>query len=67
MKQLSMHAQVCRSFPSKEQVSFNFMAEVTNGSDFGTQENKVCHCFHFMFSPSTCQEVMGSDAMILVF
>ena len=27
----------------KEQVSFNF----TICSDFGVQENKVCHCFHF--------------------
>ena len=32
---------------SKEQVSFNFMAAVTVLSDFGTQENKVCHSFHF--------------------
>ena len=33
--------------------------------DFGAKENKVCHCFHC--SPSICHEVMGSDAMILVF
>ena len=26
---------------------FNFMAAVTVHSDFGAQENKVCHCFHF--------------------
>ena len=32
---------------------------------FGAQENKVCHCFH-CFS-STFHEVMGLDAMILVF
>ena len=25
---------------------FNFMAAVTICSDFGAQENKVCHCFH---------------------
>ena len=25
---------------------FNFMAAVTIHSDFGAQENKVCHCFH---------------------
>ena len=31
----------------KEQASFNFMAAVTICSDFGAQENKVCHCFHF--------------------
>ena len=35
------------SFSSKEQVSFNFVAEVTVHSDFGAQENKVCHSFHF--------------------
>ena len=29
--------------------SFNFMAEVTICSDFGAQENKVCHCFHGFF------------------
>ena len=33
------------NFSSKEQVSFNFMAAVTTYSDFGAQENKVCHCF----------------------
>ena len=26
---------------------FNFMAAVTVHSDFGAQENKICHCFHF--------------------
>ena len=31
---------------SKEQMSFNFMTPVTICSDFGVQENKVCHCFH---------------------
>ena len=34
------------SFSSKEQASFNFMAAVNICSGFGTQENKVCHCFH---------------------
>ena len=41
------------------------MAAVTICSDFGAQENKICHCFHF--SPSICHEVMGLDAMILAF
>ena len=49
----------------KEQVSFYFMAAVTIYSDFGAQENKVCHCFHCF--PSICHEVMELDAMILVF
>ena len=31
---------------SKEPASFNFMAAVTIHSDFGAQENKVCHCFY---------------------
>ena len=44
----------------------NFMAAVTICSDFGAQENKVCHCCHF-FLPSICCEVMGLDAMILAF
>ena len=34
------------SLSSKEQASFSFMAAVTICSDFGAQENKVCHCFH---------------------
>ena len=41
--------------PSKGQASFNFMIAVTICSDFWTQENKICHCFHF--SLSTCHEV----------
>ena len=52
------------AFLFKEQVSFNFMAAVTILSDFGAQEDKICHCFHFF---SICNEVMGADAMILVF
>ena len=43
----------------------NFMATVTVCSDFGAQENKVCHCFHF--SPIYPHEVMGPDAMIFIF
>ena len=34
-------------------------------SNFGAQENKICHCFHFF--PSICHEVMILAAMILVF
>ena len=41
------------------------MAAVTIHSDFGVQENKICHCFHF--PPSICHEMMGLDATILVF
>ena len=41
------------------------MAAVTVQSDFGAQENKICHCFHS--SPSIYLEVMGLDAMIFIF
>ena len=51
--------------PRIKQASFNFMAAVTICSDFGAQENEVCHCFHV--SPSICHEVIGLVAMILVF
>ena len=31
----------------KTVTDFNFMAAVTICSDFGVQENKICHCFRF--------------------
>ena len=40
------------------------MAAVTICSDFGAQENKVCHCFHCF---PICHEMTELDAMILVF
>ena len=43
----------------------NFMATVTICSDFGAQENKVSHVS--TVSPSICNEVMGLDAVLLVF
>ena len=46
-------------------MSFNFMAAVTIHSDFEAQESKICYCFHFF--PSIYREVMGVDAVILVF
>ena len=48
-----------------KQLSSDFMAAVTICSDFGAQEEEVCHYFHL--SPFICHEVMGVDAMILVF
>ena len=42
----------------------NFLAVVNTCSDFGAQENKICH--HFHFPPSIWNEVMGLDAMILI-
>ena len=44
----------------------NFMAAITICSDFGAQENKSLSLFS-IFSPYICHEVMGLDAMILVF
>ena len=43
----------------------NFMAAVTICSDFGAQENKVNTIS--IVSPSICHEVMGLDAVILIF
>ena len=54
---------MCHSFSSKEQVSFNFMVAVIICSDFGAQQDKICHCFHCF--PSICHEMMGLDAMVL--
>ena len=45
--------------------SFNFIAAITICSDFGAQENKVFNCFHYF--PICLHEVMGLNAMILVF
>ena len=50
------------NFPSKEQVSFNFMAAIPICNDFGAQKIKAA-----TVSPSICHELMGPDAMILVF
>ena len=33
--------------PRSKQKYFNFMAAVTICCDFGAQEKKTCHCFHF--------------------
>ena len=40
------------------------MAAVTVLSDFGAQEEEICH--YFYFSLSICHEVMGLDEMTLV-
>ena len=42
----------------------NLGAVVSICSDFGAQENKVCHCFHCF---PICHEVMGLDIMIFFF
>ena len=35
------------AFFPRNKLSFNFMVAVTVHSDFGAQENKICHYFHF--------------------
>ena len=51
--------------PRSKNLLISWLQSVTIYSDFGAQENKVSHCFHC--SPCICHEVMGPDAMILVF
>ena len=46
-------------------MSLSFMAADTVHSDFGAQENKFI--IVSTFTPSICHEVMGLDAVILVF
>ena len=43
----------------------NFIAASTFHSDFGSQENKICHCFHFF---TICLPWSnGLDVMIFIF
>ena len=53
------------SFSSKEQAFFNFMTAVTICS--GWEPKKIKSLSVFIVSPFICHEVMGLDAMILVF
>ena len=41
----NMLSRLAITFLPRSKLSFNFMAAVTICSDFGVQENKVCHCF----------------------
>ena len=62
-KVMSLLLNVLSRFVIPRSKSFSFIAEVH--SDFGDQEKKICPCFHFC--PFIWHEVMGPDAMILVF
>ena len=64
-KLISLLFNMLSRFSSKEQTSFNFMAAVTVHSDFGAKKMKSVTVS--IFSPSICHEIMGPDAMILVF
>ena len=46
-------------------IFLNFMAAVTFHSGFGAPRKKLCHCFHLF--PFNDHEVVGTNAMILVF
>ena len=40
-------SRLVRAFLPRSKCFFNFRAAVIVCSDFGSQENKICHCFHF--------------------
>ena len=61
----NMLSRLVIAFFSKKQASFNFVAVVTICSDFGAPEIKSVTVS--IVSPSICYEVMGPDALILVF
>ena len=63
----NMLSRLVIAFLPRSKHLFNFMAAVTilGSSDFGAQENKSVTVS--IVSPSVCHEVMGPDAMILVF
>ena len=65
-ERLNNNNEVCHNFSSKEQVSFNFMAAVTICRDFAAPP-KIKSDTVSTVSPSISHEVMGPDAMILVF
>ena len=44
---LNMLSRFVIAFLPRSKHFFNFMAVVNICSDFGAQENKVCHCLHF--------------------
>ena len=44
------------AFLPRSQASFNSVAAVTNHSDFGAQEHKICHCFHFSPTYLPCMD-----------
>ena len=62
---LNMLSRSVMAFLPRSKRLWNFKAVVTACSDFGAQENKVCHCFHFF--PTYFHEVMRPDAMILIY
>ena len=62
---LNMLSRLVIIFLPRSKHSLNFMTAITTCSDFGAQGNKVCDHFHYF--PIISHEVVGSDAVILVF
>ena len=63
---LNMLSRLVITFlPRSKCLLISWLQSITICSDFGAQKNEVSHCFHCF--PSICHEVMGRDAMILVF
>ena len=60
----NMLSRLVIAFLPRSKHFLSFMAAVTICSDFGAQENKVCHYFHCL---PIIWHVMGLDAMNLVF
>ena len=65
LKKSDMTERLSLSVSSKEQASFNFTAAVTIYSDFG--DPKIKFVTVSTVSTYICQEMMGLDAMTLVF
>ena len=63
----NMLSRLVINFSSKEQVTFNFMAVVTISSDLRARPPKKKSITVSIVSLSICHEVVGWDAMILVF
>ena len=58
----SMLSRLVITFLPRRKLLISWLQSVC--SDFGVQENKVSHCFHCL---SICCEMMGLDAVMLVF
>ena len=61
----NMLSRLVIAFLSRSKHSLISWLQSPSTSDFGAPQNKVCHCFHCFLI--YCHEVMGLDAMILVF
>ena len=47
----NMLSRLVRALLLRRKLLFNFMAAVTNYTDFGVQENKACYSFHIYLEP----------------